>query len=141
MIIADVNVLLYAMWPRFPQHEVARRWLGEALAGSEPFGTWEPILAATYRVATLKSVFDAPGEPRVVLAFIDSIRSSPSHTSLVPSPRMWTIFQTLLTEATISGADTTDALYAALVIDQNATFATFDHGFARFRGLKWVMPT
>jgi len=139
MTIADVNVMLYAMLPRFEQHQVARNWLSQATA-FDSIGTWEPMLAAVVRISSNKNLFDPPAEMSLVMNFIDAVRSSPNHIAIVPTPAMWTVFSRLLRETGTPGPSTTDALFAALAIDQNATFATFDRGFGRFRGLKWVMP-
>jgi predicted nucleic acid-binding protein len=37
MLLADVNVFLYAHRPESPRHEEYRTWLGQALTGREPF--------------------------------------------------------------------------------------------------------
>lgn len=136
MILADVNVLIYAMSPHFSHHKNARAWLVGALEGSEQFGTWEPLLASVYRITTHRKTYGA--EPAKVLAYLNEIRASSNHVRLVPSPRMWEIFDQLARNSKVVGAKTSDMLVAALTIDQRATLYSYDADFDRFEGLNWV---
>ncbi|MBK9546920.1 MAG: hypothetical protein IPO51_13960 [Dehalococcoidia bacterium] len=65
----------------------------------------------------------------------------PAFEPLREGPAHWRIFQPELpTPAGISRGDPTEAYLAAFAIEHDATFVTFDRGFARFPGLKVLIP-
>lgn len=49
MILADVNVLVYAFATQAPDHGRYPAWLDRAVAGPEPFGVSELVLSAVVR--------------------------------------------------------------------------------------------
>ena len=60
MILVDANLLLYAHFASFPQHEAARRWLDAQLNGPIRVGLpWESLLAFV-RIGTNPRVFERP---------------------------------------------------------------------------------
>ncbi|MBK6562959.1 PIN domain-containing protein [Candidatus Amarobacter glycogenicus] len=64
----------------------------------------------------------------------------PAFEPLREGPAHWRIFQRIADSAGISGGDLTEAYLAAFAIEHDATFVTFDRGFARFPGLKVLIP-
>ena len=62
--------------------------------------------------------------------------------SVLPAAKKthWDIFERLLLEARVAGPAVSDAYLAAFAIQHDATFVTFDRGFARFPGLRWMKP-
>jgi predicted nucleic acid-binding protein len=64
----------------------------------------------------------------------------PAYGRLVEGPRHWEIFQQLTEVSGIRGGSLTDAYLAAFAIENDATFVTFDRGFAKFPGLKVLNP-
>jgi toxin-antitoxin system PIN domain toxin len=87
VLLADVNVFLYAHRPESPRHEEHRAWLVSALADSEPFGVSEAVLASFVRIATHPRVYREPTPPAVALAFCDAVLTAPSAVPLRPGPR------------------------------------------------------
>jgi predicted nucleic acid-binding protein len=60
MIVADANLLLYAYNPSAAQHEKAKRWLEQTIAGPEMLGLpWFTILAFL-RIGTNPRAFPSP---------------------------------------------------------------------------------
>jgi predicted nucleic acid-binding protein len=52
----------------------------------------------------------------------------------------WDVFERLLIQTGVSGSDVSDVYLAAFAVQNDATFVTFDRGFARFPGLRWMEP-
>ena len=141
MITADVNVLIYAIRPSSPHHEVAKSWLESALVAEEPFGLWDITLVSTYRVLTNSKVWSVPETPESTLEYLNGIRSGPAVVRLEPGLRYWTIFADLCREANVRGPLTSDAMLAALALEHRCRIATFDKDFAKFKGLQVFRPT
>jgi len=57
-----------------------------------------------------------------------------------PGPRHASILERLAIEGGAAGARFTDAVLAAIAIEQGATLASTDRDFNRFTGLKWTDP-
>ena len=140
MLIADVNVFLYAHRPESPDHPRYMAWLQQALLGPEPFGVSDAVLASFVRIATHHRVFVEPTPSKVALAFCDAVRDAPAATVLQPGPDHWRLFSDLIIDSSARGNLVPDAYLAALAIEQGATFVTTDTGFARFAGLRRSHP-
>lgn len=137
MLLADVNVFLYAHRPESPRHDEYRSWLEHALTSVEPFGVSEAVLASFVRIATHSRVYREPTPPDVALAFCDAVLIAPACVSLRPGPRHWSLFASLVRSAGARGNLVPDAYLAALAIEHGATWVTTDRGFARFPALRW----
>ena len=141
MITADVNVLVYAVRPSSPYHEVAKAWLEGALVAEEPFGLWDTTLVSTYRVLTNPKVWTLPETPESALEYLNGIRSAPAFIRLEPGPRYWTIFDNVCRQVNVQGALTSDAMLAALALEHRCRITTFDKDFDKFKGLQVFRPT
>ncbi|TVQ28360.1 MAG: VapC toxin family PIN domain ribonuclease, partial [Wenzhouxiangella sp.] len=62
-ILIDANVLLYAKFTDFPQHDSARQWLDSRLNQPDPVGIPWVSLSAFARIATNRRIFDQPLTP------------------------------------------------------------------------------
>jgi len=60
MNLVDVNLLLYATNPRYPEHQRAKVWWEAQLNGSGPVGLSWQTLAAFIRIATNPKIFQQP---------------------------------------------------------------------------------
>lgn len=140
MLLADVNVFLYAHRPESPQHPQHRGFLEGALAGPEPFGVSEAVLASFLRIATNHRVYREPTPPDVALAFCQAVLDAPAALSVRPGVRHWGVFAELCRATGARGNVVPDAYLAALAIEHGATWVTTDRGFARFPGLRWTTP-
>jgi len=140
VLIADVNIFVYAHRPESTRHAEYRDWLEAALTGQEPFGVSEAVLASVVRVVTHHRVYREPTPPEVALAFCEAVLAAPSVVRVRPGPRHWEVFASLCRTAGARGNTVPDAYLAALAVEQGATWVTTDRGFARFPGLRWTTP-
>lgn len=140
MLLADVNVFLYAHRPESSRHEEYRSWLEAALAGPEPFGVSELVLSSFLRLATHHRVYREPTPVEVALTFCRAVVEAPSAVRIRPGPDHWSLFTALVAEAGARGNLIPDAYLAALAMENGATWVTTDRGFARYPRLRWTAP-
>jgi len=140
MLLADVNVFLYAHRPESPRHDEHRSWLDAALGGMEPLGVSEAVLASFVRIATHGRVYREPTPTEVALTFCEAVLAAPAAVVLRPGPRHWQLFSSLVRTVGARGNLVPDAYLAALALEHGATWVTTDRGFARFPGLRWRPP-
>jgi uncharacterized protein len=140
VIICDVNVLLYAMRVDSPHHGSYGPWLEDALQGDETLGVSELVLSSVIRLATNHRVFSRPSSVDEVLIFCEAVLTAPAAIPVRPGGRHWSIFTRLLRDAGVRANGVPDAYLAALAIENGATWASRDRGFARFAGLKLLDP-
>ncbi len=140
MLIADVNIFVNAHRPESPHHALDAAWLRQALAGAEPIGIADHVLASFVRVVTHRRVFTSPSTLGEALLFCSEVRSAPAAVRVGPGERHWELFTDLCQSVGAKGNAVPDAFLAALALEQGATWVTHDRGFARFPGLRWVIP-
>jgi toxin-antitoxin system PIN domain toxin len=140
MILPDVNVLIYAFRPDAPQHSICNPWLTSVAASDVPFGLSPLALGALVRITTSQRIFRNPSSLVEAFAFCDCLRQQPNCQLVVPMERHWDIFKRLCTDTETRGARVSDAWYAALAIEWDCEWITFDRDYARFPGLKWQVP-
>ena len=141
MYLLDVNVLLYAHREEFPQHETSRAWLEDLLSSGDGFAVSDGVLSAFVRLVTNHRWIDSPSTLDQAFAVCSEIRSAPGFLDLAPGPRHWEIFERLCKTTDSRGDYVPDAFIAALAIENNAEFASFDRGLRRFPGLRLFTPT
>lgn len=137
MLLADVNILLYAFREESPSHEAHRAWLTAAVAGPEPFGVVELVLSTFMRIVTHHRIYVEPSTPDRALAFCDSLLAAPAAVPVRSGPRHWAIFADLVRQVGARANTVPDAWLAALAIEHGGVWVTTDAGFARFPGLQW----
>ena len=137
MILADVNVLIYAFRPDAPKHRACKHWLESVVLGESRYGVSPLALSALVRITTNKRAFPEPTPISEAFAFCDRLLEAPNAVIVEPGPRHWGIFKRLCVEAKARGPLISDVWYAALAIEHGCTFVTFDHDFERFPELKW----
>jgi len=140
MILADVNVLIYAFRTDAPQHAVCRSWLDRVILGDERFGLSPLTLAALVRITTNRRSYPAPSSLEDAIGFGDDLLGQPHCHIVEPGERHWEIFKRLCIETDTHGSRVTDAWHAALAIEWGCEWITFDRDYARFPGLKWRVP-
>lgn len=140
MLLADVNVFIYAHRPESPRADEHRAWLDRALRAPDPFGVSESVLASFVRIVTNHRVYREPTPPDVALAFCTAVLGAPSAVRVRPGPRHWAIFEGLCRDVGARGNVVPDAYLAAMAIEHGATWITTDRGFARMPGLRWTLP-
>ncbi|HEY1940498.1 MAG TPA: type II toxin-antitoxin system VapC family toxin [Roseiarcus sp.] len=141
MILADVNVLIYAFRRDSPRHSVCKPWLDGVVRADAQFGVSPLTLSAVVRIATNPKIFSEPSVMGEVLAFCDNLLNQPHCEVVRPGERHWEIFRRLCLEAGIRGPRVADAWFAAIALERGCTWITFDRDYARFPGLDWREPT
>jgi hypothetical protein len=140
MILADVNVLIYAFRKDVTQHAVCRRWLAGVIEGDARFGVSPAALSAVVRITTNPRAFKTPSPVDEAFGFCDDLIGQPHAQLVEPGERHWDIFKRLCVETDAAGVRVTDAWFAALAIEWGCEWITFDRDFARFPGLAWRVP-
>lgn len=140
MILVDANLLIYAVDRDSPHHAPARRWLEEALSGSESIGIpWIAALAFV-RITTHAGVVRKPLSIENAIGYIDGWLRQPFVNLVGPGEKHWLILRSLLTVSGAAGNLTSDAHVAALAIEQSAAVASADNDFRRFAGVTLINP-
>jgi uncharacterized protein len=140
MRLVDANVLVYAHRLDTPRHQDFADWLGDLVAGQEPYGISDLVLSGFLRVVTNPRVFRQPTPLETALAFAEVLRSQPNCVLVAPGQRHWDIFTGLCRAAGVKGNLVRDAYLAALAIESGSEWVTTDRDFSRFPGLRWRHP-
>ena len=140
MILADVNVLIYAFRRDSAHHAVCKPWLDKIVAGNTQFGVSPLVLGAVVRIATNPRVFRRPSPIDEAFAYCDNLLTQPHCEVVRPGERHWSLFARLCIETGTRGPRVTDAWFAALAIERGCTWITCDRDYARFPGLDWQEP-
>ena len=140
MILADVNVLIYAFRKDSPRHVLCKPWLDAVVRGDAQFGVSPLVLSGVARTVANPRIFVHPSPVEEVFAYCDDLLSQPHCEVVRPGDRHWAIFERLCVEAGIRGSRVADAWFAALAIERGLTWITFDRDYARFPGLDWREP-
>ncbi len=140
MILADVNILLYAHRRDAPQHERFRDWLAALMASPSAYGVSDLVSSSVVRIATDPRIYEFPSTKGEALSFLDDLRGRPNCRLVRPGARHWEIFTRLCRESGVRGGDVSDAYLAALAIENGCEWVTTDRAFKRFRGLKYRRP-
>ncbi len=140
MILADVNVLVYAFRPDMREHSRCRAWLDGVVNGPSPYGVSPQVLSSVVRVCTHPRNFPRPSLPPVVLDFCRGLLEPANARVVVPGDAHWGIFEDLCRKSSATGNLVPDAWFAALAIESGCEWITLDGDFARFPGLRWRRP-
>lgn len=140
MILADVNVLIYARREGMPDHQRYRAWLHGVVNGDRAFGVADLVLSSFLRIMTNPRAFNPPTPLDAALAFVERIRDAPNCVRIGPGPRHWEIFTRLCQETDARGNLIPDAYLAALAIESGSEWITTDRDYGRFPGLRWRHP-
>jgi len=140
MILADVNVLIYAFRKDSAHHTICRAWLDTVVLGNARFGLAPAALAAVVRITTNQRRYSMPSAVEEAFGFCEDLLGQPHCQIVEPKERHWQIFKRLCLETSTRGGRVTDAWYAALAIEWGCEWITFDRDYARFPGLKWSTP-
>jgi toxin-antitoxin system PIN domain toxin len=140
VILADVNVLVYAFRPDSSEHARCRAWLEGVVGGPEAFGVSPQVLSSVIRICTNPRAFARPSLLEVVMAFCRGLLEEPHARLVSPGDRHWDIFEDLCRRSAARGNLVPDAWFAALAIESGCEWITLDRDFARFPGLRWRTP-
>ena len=140
MIIVDINLLLYATFSTFEQHQPARVWFEGVLNGNEQVLLPAISVFGFVRLATNPRIFERPMRLEEALASVEQWLGQPHVHFLVPGPRHIEIAFGLLRQLGAAKNLTTDVQLAAHAIENQAELYSNDSDFARFDGLRWENP-
>lgn len=141
MLIVDANLLLHAVNESAREHQLAQRWLREALAGTEALAFAWTVLLAFLRLATHPSVFGQPLSAEEAADLLERwLQASPA-VILAPTRQHLPLLRGLLSKTGTAGNLVMDAHLAALAVEHGATVVSFDRDFGRFEGVSWRLPT
>jgi uncharacterized protein len=140
MKLIDLNVLLYAVHRKAPQHEKVRRWWEAALSDDEPIGLAWVVLLGFLRLSTSAHVFAKPLDSRQAIQRVEAWLAQPNTHVVRETEEHWRILSELLDQTGTAGNLTTDAHLAALAISLGAKVVSCDADFGRFPNLRWENP-
>jgi toxin-antitoxin system PIN domain toxin len=140
MIVVDVNLLLYATFTGFPQHEKARVWWERELNATEDVGLCSPAVFGFLRIATNPRVLISPMPVGTATGYVRQWLGRPNVRFLVPGRHHIDIAFDLLQGVGTAGNLTTDVQLAAFALENDAEMFSIDSDFGRFPGLRWTNP-
>ena len=140
MIIPDVNLLVYAVFDGYPQHEPAVQWLTGALNGAETVGLTAPAIFGFVRLATSARIHETPLSVAAVHEYVREWLARPQVQFLTPGPEHVGVALRLLERVGTGANLTTDAQLAAYAVEFGGTIHSNDADFGRFAGVPWVDP-
>jgi toxin-antitoxin system PIN domain toxin len=111
------------------------------VAGAETFSVPNAVWASFLRLATNRHAFPVPTPRDEAFAFVDAVRTHPSHRSLEPGPMHLDLLRRLCHEADARGDLVPDAVIAAIALEHGCAVASLDRDFARFASIEHVVPT
>ncbi|HXV62360.1 MAG TPA: type II toxin-antitoxin system VapC family toxin [Vicinamibacteria bacterium] len=141
MILVDASVLLYAHNPSSKHHEACRQWVEAAFDSPSPVGLPWLTVWAFLRISTNRRAFEKPLTMQEAVAIVASWLEAPSVRLVSAGERHWEVLGELLVDAQVTGPLVTDAVLAALAIENGASICTTDRDFTRFQGLPIIDPT
>ena len=140
MQLPDINLLVYAHRADSPRHKEAQTWLETALSSEEAVALTGSVLSGFVRVVTNSAAFRTPTPLGEALEFARFLREEAGTTWLSPGDTHWSLFDRICRGARVTGNLVPDAFLAALALEHGCEIVTFDRDFARFKGLKWMVP-
>ena len=140
MILIDANLLLYAYNDHAAEHAKARRWLEGVFSGSEPVLLPWLSIYAFIRIVTNSRALAHPISTEKAVGIVGEWLALRHVSVPAPGERHWEILRNLLVESQCRGQLVTDAVLAALAIENGATLCTNDRDFSRFRKLRTFNP-
>jgi toxin-antitoxin system PIN domain toxin len=140
VILPDLNLLLYAHFDCFSQHEAARTWWAETVNGPQSIGIAPPVLFGFIRLGTSRKVFTTPMAVEECLEVVGQWLARENVQLLMAGPRHIELAFGVLRALGTAANLTTDAQLAAFALEHQAQLCSNDTDFARFSGLRWHNP-
>ena len=140
MILVDANLLLYAKFGDYPQHERCLRWFTEKLNGSRRVGLPWASLLAFLRIATNPRVFERPMPTKLAWDQVEARLRLPTTWIHLPTPDHVHLLGHLIVDSGASSSIVPDAHLAALALEHGLILCSADSDFARFPELRWENP-
>lgn len=140
MILFDVNVVVALQRRDHDHHRIVRPWFDGLRASGATFGVPATVWASYVRLTTNSRVSPEPTPLVEAFGFIDDVVRQSGYRPIGPGPRHLDVFRAVCVDANARADLVPDAFLAAVAIENAATIASFDRDFARFEGLRWIIP-
>jgi hypothetical protein len=140
VIVADANLLFYALHADMPQHAAAKAWLEDCLNGEETLALSWVVVLAVLRLTTNSKLFPTALSVDEALAVVQAWLDHPRVHLIEPGPEHWSTLSNLLKQVGRAGNLTPDAHLAALAIEHKGEVHSCDSDFRRFPGLRFRNP-
>jgi uncharacterized protein len=140
LTLIDANLLLYAYDADAPQHAAAAAWLQGIFRENEPLGLPWVTLWAFVRIATNARLWPNPKTVDEAFRVVRELVNQPGVVIVNPGARHRELLEKLIQDHRASGPLVSDAVLAALAIENGATLASSDQDFSRFTELRWINP-
>ena len=140
MTLLDANLLLYAYNADAPEQPRAAAWLEQLLDGTEVIGLPWSTLWAFLRIATSARIWRNPKSAQEAFEIMRGWLAQPGVLIVQPGARHAELLEALVREHRATGPLLSDAVLAALALENGAVLASSDRDFSRFPGLRWINP-
>lgn len=141
MILADVNVLVYAFRREADRHQVYASWLARVVDGEDELALFDPVLSGFVRIVTNPRFVADPAPTATALDFVARLRGAERARWIPAGHQTWeTLGRLVGDDQGIRGNLVPDAHLAAAAVAHGSRLATADRGFARYPGLRWFDP-
>jgi uncharacterized protein len=138
--LLDVNLLLYAYDADSRHHRAAAAWIEKIVAGPDLVGLPLPVVWGFLRISTHPRIWANPKPTEEAFRIVKDLLSLPFVVLIHPGARHIEILEALVTEYGATGPLMSDAVLAALAIENGAALASTDRDFSRFQNLRWINP-
>lgn len=140
MTLVDANILLYAYNADAPEHAQSAAWLEQILAGPDTVGLPLPVLWAFLRISTNPRIWPNPKPAAEAFKIVGELLALPGVILLQAGPRHLELLESLIAKYKAAGPLVSDAVLAAMALENGAALASTDRHFSRFENLRWINP-
>lgn len=140
MILLDANILLYAYDSESPRQQKCADWLNALFQRPEYVGIPWVAMWAFVRVRTSLRAVSKPATIAESFAVIREWRSLPNVVVVEPGKRHAGLLEYVASTYDVSGPLLSDAVIAALALENGAAVASTDRDFSRFKEIRWINP-
>jgi toxin-antitoxin system PIN domain toxin len=141
MYLVDANVLVYATDASARQHDAARAWLDEHLAGAPRYvGLPWPSILAYLRLVTNPRIYSPPAAVTEAWQRAEEWLARPAAWVPAPGSRHQQLLSEIIREVGPTGNLVPDAHLVALAREHGLTVVSTDSDFAKFRQIAWLNP-
>lgn len=140
MILLDANILLYAYNADAPQHQAVAQWLTALVDSGETLGLPISTIWAFLRISTNSRIWPNPLAADKAFEILNEWLSHPGVVVINPGPRHVELLERVVAEYSAAGALLSDAVLAAMALENGATLASTDQDFRRFASIRWINP-
>jgi len=139
VIVIDTNLLIYAVNPDAPDHEIVKPWIERQFSSARVGLPWL-VLTGFLRVTTNPRALERPLPVDQAIGYVNQWLYLPNVQIVEPGDDHWAILSRLLHRSGTGGNLTSDAHLAAIAIERGALLCSADNDFRRFQGVQHFNP-